>query len=176
MPNTEWTYLCDGRSDGNRCQTGEQIEKIGQEPEHLLQTAAAKRLAWSLTLLKTLAAAAAAAKRLMSCWSVRTPLLVRGMEYIFATMILLESLAVHRHVHMSHQYSALARFVWADALIYPDVFAPLQQCLKDAAEAVQKEAKKDPVPQFSSKQVKTTTNWLKAAVSAMQEDNLAQEP
>ena len=88
------------------------------------------------------------------------------MEYIFATMILLESLAVHRHVHMSHQYSALARFV----------FAPLQQCLKDAAEAVQKEAKKDPVPQFSSKQVKTTTNWLKAAVSAMQEDTLAQEP
>ena len=58
----------------------------------------------------------------------------------------------------------------------PAVFAPLQQCLKDAAEAVQKEAKKDPVPQFSSKQVKTTTNWLKAAVSAMQEDNLAQEP
>ena len=114
--------------------------------------------------------------RLKECWSVRTPLLVRGMEYIFATMILLESLAVRRHVHMSHQYSALARLCGLTLCDMPDVFAPLQQCLKDAAEAVQKEAKKDPVPQFSSKQVKTTTNWLKAAVSAMQEDNLAQEP
>ena len=114
--------------------------------------------------------------RLKECWSVRTPLLVRGMEYIFATMILLESLAVHRHVHMSHQYSALARLCGLTLCDMPDVFAPLQQCLKDAAEAMQKEAKKDPVPQFSSKQVKTTTNWLKAAVSAMQEDNLAQEP
>lgn len=47
------------------------------------------------------------------------------------------------------------------------LFTPLEQCIEEAREDIVKEANKDPLPQFTSRDIQDTTDFLNAAITAM---------